>query len=140
MKSVAVVSWEIWCDGCSLQADRLRLHTVELAHVDCHTGRNAAACRAGGARQESSDAKWGLCSMQIQKILGKGSYGTAYRAKRHSDGKLYAIKVCLLSKKTFVITDLIRVQLLVCHGVVPSHQAIRCVTCPGGRHPEDVGG
>jgi predicted dithiol-disulfide oxidoreductase (DUF899 family) len=34
MKSVAVVSWEIWCDGCSLQADRLGLHTVELAHAD----------------------------------------------------------------------------------------------------------
>jgi serine/threonine protein kinase len=40
-----------------------------------------------------------VCSLQIQKILGKGSYGTAYRAKRHSDSKLYAIKVCLLSTR-----------------------------------------
>ena len=37
MKSVAVVSWEIWCDGCSIQADRLGLHTVELAHADRQT-------------------------------------------------------------------------------------------------------
>ena len=30
--------------------------------------------------------------MQVQKALGKGSYGTVYRAKRHSDGKVYALK------------------------------------------------
>lgn len=30
---------------------------------------------------------------QVIKVLGKGSYGTAYKAKRLSDGKIYAIKV-----------------------------------------------
>jgi len=30
--------------------------------------------------------------LQVQKALGKGSYGTVYRAKRYSDGKVYALK------------------------------------------------
>ena len=34
-----------------------------------------------------------IVPMQIQKVLGKGSYGTAYKGKRLSDGKTYAIKV-----------------------------------------------
>ena len=38
--------------------------------------------------------------MQIQKTLGKGSYGTVYRAKRFSDGKLYALKEADVGKMT----------------------------------------
>lgn len=31
-------------------------------------------------------------TLQVQKFLGKGSFGSAYRVMRHSDGKVYAVK------------------------------------------------
>ena len=33
-----------------------------------------------------------LCMLQVQKLLGKGSYGIVYRVKRLSDGGVYALK------------------------------------------------
>ena len=35
---------------------------------------------------------------QVQKLLGKGSYGKVYLVKRTSDGKLYALKEGNVSK------------------------------------------
>ena len=79
-----------------------------------------------------------MCSLQIQKILGKGSYGTAYRAKRHSDGKLYAIKVCVPAVYKEVV---IRVEIacLPRHGVTPGASVGKVSKRAGGGHPEDVG-
>lgn len=65
----------------------------------------------------------------MQKTLGKGSYGTVYRAKRYSDGKVYALKeadvgsMSALEKKDAV--NEIRLMASIRHdNVVKYHEAI----------------
>ena len=65
----------------------------------------------------------------MQKTLGKGSYGTVYRAKRYSDGKVYALKeadvgaMSALERKDAV--NEIRLMASIRHdNIVKYHEAI----------------
>lgn len=44
----------------------------------------------------------GICGFQVEKFLGKGSYGSVYRVKRLSDGLVYAVKELDVSKMSQV--------------------------------------
>lgn len=65
----------------------------------------------------------------MQKVLGKGSYGIVYRAKRFSDGKLYALKEADVAKMSAVerkdAVNEIRLMASIKHeNIVRYHEAI----------------
>ena len=62
-------------------------------------------------------------------MLGKGSYGTVYRAKRYSDGKLYALKEADVAKMSAIerkdAVNEIRLMASIKHeNIVRYHEAI----------------
>ncbi|KAK9810092.1 hypothetical protein WJX72_004681 [[Myrmecia] bisecta] len=60
---------------------------------------------ADGAEPEDQDASQQrelFTRFEVQKLLGKGSYGTVYRVKRLSDGGIYALKEADVKKMSQV--------------------------------------
>ena len=69
----------LWCVATAALPQSARLscghHQQQGSHL---TLKHAAHCM--------------LVCLQVQKLLGKGSYGIVYRVKRKSDGVVYALK------------------------------------------------
>lgn len=114
--------------GDKLPPEIYKLFEVTILDCTSHYLVNYCDClcvnRPTGAEQLSE-----VSSGQVQKALGKGSYGTVYRAKRYSDGKLYALKEADVGSMTGLerkdAVNEIRLMASIRHeNIVKYHQAI----------------
>lgn len=81
---LSCVHWYFyWASTSRLRADRCcKLLDAALFRKIVGLGNDDTCCQAVPC----------VCAWQVQKLLGKGSYGIVYRVKRLLDGRVYALK------------------------------------------------